>query len=85
MSALILEEGCVIPSATAITPHIGSILERISNDVGAIKAYTIDLAINELESMYFYNKTWQQRIDTLRNYRTSALVRLADKVNEVIV
>jgi hypothetical protein len=65
MSALIIEAGVQFPTANNIEPLREQTLRELDLDLSEIKENFRERALNELESCYFYGKSWQERIRQL--------------------
>jgi len=65
MSALILESGTCMPKQGDIEFLRKKVLEGINEDIESIGKHFRERAVNELESIYFYNKKWEERINEL--------------------
>lgn len=65
MSAFILETGTRFPTGRNISPLREKALKQIESDLYGIRSNTDERALNELESIYFYGKRWQERIGEL--------------------
>lgn len=61
-SALILEAGTRFPEDCDIGVLRKKSLEKINHDISGIKANFAEKALNELESLYFYGRSWLERI-----------------------
>jgi len=65
MSALIVESGVQFPTLRNIGPLREKALGELERDLAGIKTNINERALNELESVYFYGKRWQERIALL--------------------
>lgn len=64
-SALIMEKGICYPDAAAIPSLKEESLQVIHADIEEIKQDFESMAVNRLESEYFYGISWEERIDKL--------------------
>lgn len=81
MSALILEKGTTFPGKHNIEPLRKEARQQLDRDISEIKANKNEIALNELESFYFYGKHWQDRIAELDKTEDRQLLDLAGKLS----
>ena len=79
-SAFILQEGAQWPAADEIEGLKSTAITAIKKDVEQIKDHFPELALNELESVYFYNKRWMDRIQAALETETSQLLEIIEKL-----
>jgi hypothetical protein len=81
MSALILETGTTFPGKHNIGPLRKEARQQLDRDISEIKANKNEIALNELESFYFYGKPWQDRIAELDRTGDQQLLDLTAKLS----
>lgn len=74
--AFVMEKGVRFPTGAVLPPLRRQALEALQNEAAAIKKNPEDRALNELESIYFYGKSWQERMDELSRTTAADLRRL---------
>lgn len=79
-SAFIVQEGAEWPDADEIEDLKKKAIQAIGEDVEQIKDHFPELALNELESVYFYNKRWLPRIQAALDTETSQLLEIIEKL-----
>ncbi len=79
-SAFIVEEGVIWPSAEEIDELRTQACDAIKKDEEQIKSYFPERALNELESVFFYNKRWPLRIQSALGTPTSQLLKILEKL-----
>ncbi len=84
MSALILEKNCVFPQISEINFLKEKALEKLKTEINQIKKNFCERALNELESVFFYNIHWVKRIKKLFNISENDIIRIIKKVEKGI-
>lgn len=80
MSALIIEKGCIFPKDYEINPLKVNALVEIKKEIERIRNNFLERALNELESIYFYNKSWVERIDKLLHTSSGDIINIMNKI-----
>lgn len=80
MSALILETGAKLPGKNNIRPLLEETGRQLHIEIIRIKKKTGLRALNELESVYFYGRRWQERIKKLLQTSELELLDLVEKL-----
>jgi hypothetical protein len=80
MSSFIIEKGLRYPVLEEISNLYGEALKLIENEINEIKKSFYDRALNELESIFFYNSTWLNRLEILFNIKDLHLFKVIDKL-----
>lgn len=75
-SALIVERGTRFPAEPDINSFREKALQEIKKEVAGIKENFSEQALNELESIYFYNKGWSERLARLFQTTDSQLLAM---------
>ena len=81
-SALIIENDCMYPKFQEIKELKKEAMRIITNEIAEIKESFYYLSINELESRFFYNKSWKTRIKLLRKTNDRALFNVLSDIRE---
>jgi hypothetical protein len=81
-SALIVQQGARFPTGDTISSLKESVLREIRHEVSGIQENFDEKALNELESVYFYNTRWSQRLDRLFRTSDRQLLTLAARLAE---
>ncbi len=81
MSALVLESGTTFPTARSIGPLRREALKDIDAHLLGIRANERERALNELESVYFYGRSWPERIKDLMATADRHLLELSRHLN----
>jgi len=80
LSAFIIEKGTIFPNTKDLIRLIEYSQKQIWHDIILISNNFYNRAINELESIYFYNLSWQQRIKNFSNVTNFNFIRLYEKI-----
>ncbi|MBE0461276.1 MAG: hypothetical protein IBX60_06550 [Candidatus Aminicenantes bacterium] len=80
MSALIIEKGCIFPKDYEINPLKVNALVEMKKEIERIRNNFLERALNELESIYFYNKSWVERIDKLLHTSSDDIINIMNKI-----
>jgi len=83
LCALIMEEETKIPTGQDIYKLIPESLLRINEEVKGITNDFREVAINELESYYFYKKPWTLRIQQLASINEIQIVSLLNQLKNI--
>ncbi len=81
MSVFIIEEGCFFPAADNIGQIKKYVLAQLKQEIKGIKENFVDRALNELESMWFYDMPWTQRCDRLLRIPDEQLLKTMRSLN----
>lgn len=73
MSSIIIEKGSKLPEMNEIDKLSEDAFVYIENEINDIKNNFVERALNELESIYFYNKSWIDRVNTLFKTKKSRI------------
>lgn len=79
-SALIFETGTRFPTNCHMEPLRERALLGLRHDLSIIKINVKERALNELESVYFYDRSWRQRIKKLFQTTNRQLLEMVEKI-----
>jgi hypothetical protein len=81
-SVLIIEKECEFPGYREIKEMIRKALKEIEKEINEIKEDFTEKALNELESIFFYNESWQNRIQRLYSYDNNYIYSIIDNLRD---
>lgn len=81
MSALVFEEPLRIPQSNDLKILKDKALQEMIAITDSIKSNFPERALNEMESIYFYDKSWESRINRLFHISPSELIELISTFN----
>jgi len=76
MSAFLIDQGCKFPDRHQIPDLKKNAIDLLYRDIDEIKNNFIDRALNELESLYFRNLSWEDRIFRMIHSADASIVNL---------
>ncbi len=79
-TALIVKDDIIWPSADEIDSLRKKACKAIEKDVEQIKSNFPERALNELESVYFYDKRWLPRIQSALETKTAQLLQIIEQL-----
>jgi len=80
ISAFIMEKGIIFPNIKELIKLKEYSQKQIWNELNLIALNFYNRAINELESYYYYNLSWQQRINCFLNITNFNLIEIQEKI-----
>lgn len=79
-SALIMEKGTIFPCKLNITSLREAAIREVEELIIEIKNNFYEIALNELESHYFYDKPWSVRLETLKKTSEKQILDIIEEL-----
>lgn len=80
MNAFIMEKNCLFPDLCEIISLREKVLKNLKKEIYQIRQNFLEIALNELESIYFYNIPWDERIDRLFHVSNNDILELINEI-----